>query len=88
MRKKIRCFNLVNEIKDFEFNSFEEFENWVDDGAKIDDDQSFTPENLENILNKLEEEHDVEVIQVVTNVTDSITGEIKLEDFIAITRER
>ena len=29
MRKKIRCFNLVNEIKDFKFNSFEEFENWI-----------------------------------------------------------
>ena len=53
MRKKIRCFNLVNEIKDFEFNNFEEFENWVDNGAKFDDNQSFTPENLENILNKI-----------------------------------
>ena len=88
MRKKIRCFNLVNEIKDFKFNSFEEFENWIDDGAKIDDNQSFTSENLENILNKLEEEHDVEVIQVVTNVVDSSNSEIKLEDFIAITRKR
>lgn len=88
MRKKIRCFNLVNEIKDFEFNNFEEFENWVDNGAKFDDNQSFTSENLENILNKLEEEHDVEVIQVVTNVIDSFNSEIKLEDFIAITRER
>ena len=84
MRKKIRCFNLVNEIKDFKFNSFEEFENWIDDGAKIDDNQSFTSENLEEILNNIEEEYNVEVIQVITNIVDSY----KLKDFIAITRER
>lgn len=88
MRKKIRCFNLVNEIKDFKFNSLEEVKNWVDNGAKIVDNQRFTSENLEEILNNIEEEHDVEVIQVVTNVVDSFNSEIKLEDFIAITRER
>ena len=70
------------------FNSLEEVKNWVDNGAKIVDNQRFISENLEEILNNIEEEHDVEVIQVVTNVVDSFNSEIKLEDFIAITRER